>query len=450
MELARTMPVRVLTEALVGNVALPRHPRTHRGLVGRAGWTFADQALSSLGNFVVAIAIARSVSPSEFGAFAVVFMLYLILLQFSQAISTEPLVVRFSASPVSEWHSAVKSSTGAALTLGVIAAVGTAIVALFLGGVLGSTLLALAVALPGLLLQDAWRFAFFAKGSPARAAVNDFVWTGIQILVIFALLIEGRPSITALVLAWGGSATTAALVGVFQARVIPDPTRIFVWLRAHSDLAPRYVAEFVVFRASKLLTFYIVGIIAGLAALGTLRAAIVLVGPVTFIFTGSVLFAVPEAARLRKSSLTEFRRMILLLSVTLTGIALVCGACVAALPDSIGSWMLGDTWPSVKAILVPVVLSMAGSAALVGPWTALRALGAAAASLRVGWATAVNTAVAGSVGALAADLYGAAAGLALASWVSAYVWWREYSRVMGLEVSANAEPPVPETEALPV
>jgi hypothetical protein len=119
--------------------------------------------------------------------------------------------------------------------------------------------------------------------------------------------------------------------------------------------------------------------------------------------------------------------MIALISAALTGMAFVFGAGVVALPESVGYWLLGHAWSPVEAILIPVVLGIAGSAALVGPWTALRALGAAAASLRVGCIVAVITALCGGIGALTAHLYGAAVGLALASWASAYIWWRQYS-----------------------
>ena len=46
----------------------------------RFGWGMGDQALSSLTNFAVGIAVARSVSASAFGAFALAFSFYSIAL----------------------------------------------------------------------------------------------------------------------------------------------------------------------------------------------------------------------------------------------------------------------------------------------------------------------------------------------------------------------------------
>ena len=45
-------------------------------------------------------------------------------------------------------------------------------------------LIAFAVTMPGLLLQDAWRWAFFVVGEGRRAFVNDLIWL-LAMLAIF-------------------------------------------------------------------------------------------------------------------------------------------------------------------------------------------------------------------------------------------------------------------------
>ncbi len=37
--------------------------------------------------------------------------------------------------------------------------------------------LALGLTLPGLLLQDSWRYSFFALGRGSQAFLNDTIWT---------------------------------------------------------------------------------------------------------------------------------------------------------------------------------------------------------------------------------------------------------------------------------
>ena len=57
-----------------------------------------------------------------------------------------------------------------ALALGAVAGVVSLVVGLALGGGVGRALVALGVVLPGLLVQDAWRYVFFAAGRPAAAS----------------------------------------------------------------------------------------------------------------------------------------------------------------------------------------------------------------------------------------------------------------------------------------
>ena len=45
----------------------------------------------------------------------------------------------------------------------------------------GTRFLALGVGLPGLMLQDSYRFAFFAAGKGGLAFVNDTVWGVLQV-----------------------------------------------------------------------------------------------------------------------------------------------------------------------------------------------------------------------------------------------------------------------------
>jgi hypothetical protein len=70
------------------------------GGVRRLGWGLADQALSSLTNFALAVLVARAVSTSALGAFGLSFTTYTITLGATRALCSEPLTVRYSATPV--------------------------------------------------------------------------------------------------------------------------------------------------------------------------------------------------------------------------------------------------------------------------------------------------------------------------------------------------------------
>ena len=103
--------------------------------------------------------------------------------------------------------------------------------------------LALGLTLPGLLLQDSWRFAFFAHGRGALSLINDSVWA-IALLAGFVIVrVTGHETVFWAVFAWGAAAAVGAVVGPFQARVRPRLAQTRQWLTTHWDLAPRYLAE---------------------------------------------------------------------------------------------------------------------------------------------------------------------------------------------------------------
>ncbi len=252
----------------------------------RVGWGVGDQAFSSLTNFALAILVARAVTPTEFGAFSLAFATYTLALGVSRALTSEPLVVRYTGSSVEAHRRAAASASGAALVVG--AAAGG--VALLFGatsaGVLGEVFLALGISLPGLLLQDSWRFIFFSGGRGSLAFLNDALWAVVMFPAVAVLLLTDHASILWLTLAWGGAGTIAGFVGALQCRVVPQPFAALPWFRAQRDLGARYLGEFGALSGARQLSLYAVGGIAGLAAAGAIRAANILFGPINVLLLG--------------------------------------------------------------------------------------------------------------------------------------------------------------------
>jgi O-antigen/teichoic acid export membrane protein len=393
-----------------------------------------------LTNFAMTLLVARFFSPSEFGAFAVAYTLYVILLQLSRALSTEPLSVRYSSASHAGWRQAVTQSTGTSLALGFLAAPLTLSAGFLFGGSLRAALVTLGVTLPGLLLQDAWRFSFFAQGRPARAAANDFIWAAAQFPALALVLVSANRSLGLFILVWGGSALIAAVAGCLQANLLPRPFQARVWLRHHRDLASRFAGEFLVFRSAIQLTLYVVGVVGGLAALASIRAAQVLLGPLNVIFLGATAFLVPEAVRMLSHSKEDLQRALQVLSAVLAAAALGWGFIVFTLPTSVGTSLLGENWSGAHEVLIPVTITVAAAGASVGPWTGLRALAAAGASLRTRSVTAALTLLMGASGALVAEARGAAIGLACASVLATGVWWHAYAAVArSRKISSRAD-----------
>lgn len=147
-----------------------------RKLGRRGAWGLADQAASSLTNFVMSFIVLRSVSIAAFGVFTIAYTTYTFAVGLARGAIAEPLVVSYSAAGRDRWREGAAGATGAGLALSALAAVAVAGAGWIVGGELATALVALAVVLPGLILQDMWRFAFFAAATPAKAFVNDTVW----------------------------------------------------------------------------------------------------------------------------------------------------------------------------------------------------------------------------------------------------------------------------------
>jgi O-antigen/teichoic acid export membrane protein len=396
-------------------------------VIRRAGWGFADQALSSLTNFGVGVLVARTVGREDFGAFSLAFATYLVALISSRALSSEPLVIRHSHGPHAEWRRAAAGASALALLAGVIGGAVVAVISVLTDGPISEAFLGLALVLPGLLLQDMWRFAFVAQGKVHRAFLCDLTWI---VLLVPALLWLGEQEGTTLLapmLVWGGSAAVGGLVGVALARTLPSPRLIGQWWRANVDIGPRYVAEALVSMASQQLTIYALGALVGLAAAGALRGAQLLLGPMQVILMGLTLIAIPEGSRVMKArGPGALLRPSIALSLGVLCLAAAWAVALLVLPDSIGVAILGASWAPAREILLPLSIAYAGMMSSVGAGIGLRVLADARRSLRARTYDASAQVVGGISGALIAGTVGAAVGLAIGAWIGTTLYWLVY------------------------
>jgi hypothetical protein len=388
-----------------------------------ARWGLADSALSSLTNFALGVLVARTVSPREFGAFGLVFAAYLLMLGISRSLNTGPLVVRFSGSPVEQWTVATGAAVGAAVSIGVLAGAGIAIVGTMFGASIGGGIIALGITLPGLLLQDSWRHVFFANDRGDKAFFNDSIWAVILFPVVGVMLALDRTSVFDFMMAWGASATVAGLAGILQSHIVPRVRHTLQWWGRHRDLGPRYLGEFIAVSGSNQLVMYGTGAVAGLGAAGGLRAGQILLGPFNIVFEGIWLFSVPMQVKTLKQRPDRFVPISVVLSAVLAIAALICGGAILLLPNAVGRELLGASWPIGRDVVPPLTVALAGLGLIMGATSGLRALGAAKRSLRVRIIMSVAVVAGGLTGAGYAGAYGAAAGRAIALLAAAGLWW---------------------------
>ena len=194
---------------------IPETPRRHGVVqaVRRLGWGVADQGISSLSNFALGLFVARSFGASNFGAFTLAYITYTFVINAARGLATDPLLVRYSGDATRRWRRATSAATGTALIVGVIAGAVCIVVGLLLPNPVGPVFVALGIGLPGLVLQDSWRFTFFASGRGLSAFINDLFWTVLLVLALVVLHSTGDGSAARCLLVFGGTAALAAVLG---------------------------------------------------------------------------------------------------------------------------------------------------------------------------------------------------------------------------------------------
>jgi O-antigen/teichoic acid export membrane protein len=407
----------------------------------------ADQVVSSLSNFAVSIYVVHALGAVQFGAFSLAFVTYGFVLNASRGIATDPLMVRFSGTDLPTWRRAVADCSGTAVVVGLVAGSCVLAAAAVLSGAAQPAFLALGLTLPGLLLQDSWRYSFFALGRGGKAFVNDAIWTLALLPALVILRASGHADVFSFVLAWGVTGSFAAAVGPWQARVVPKVTGAWRWVSEHRDLGLRYLAEGTSQSAAVQVRAYSIGLVLGLAALGSMQAASTLFGPMTILFLGMSLVAIPEAARVLRRS----PRHLPLFCVALTGGLGIAGLgwgifLLVAVPRGFGNWLLGPIWRPTYPLIVPAMLGVIGQGFSSGAGTGLHALGAARRSLRQTLFGSSLYVVGALVGAAVGGAAGAMWGVAVGVWISAaYGWW--LLRVAHREASHSRVPAVSRSPA---
>ncbi|MFS4091247.1 hypothetical protein [Streptomyces sp. AF1A] len=392
-----------------------------RALVGRLSWGLADQAASSISNFAVGMYVARTLGVTAFGVFSLAWVTYGVVLNVSRGLATDPLVVRFSGVPVASWRAAVARSSGTALGLGALLGSACLVAGLALGGRVGPAFACLGVVLPGLLLQDAWRFAFFAAGTGRKAFVNDLVW-GIALgpAMVVAAHVD---TVSAFVLAWGASAAVAGAYGCLQSGIRPRMTGARGWLREQRDLGYRYLVENVALSGGSQLRAYGLGAIVGVGAVGAVRGAELLMGPFLAVLMGLSLVTVPEAARVLRQAPHRLGAFCFVLGGGQAAAAVLWGGALLLMPDRLGELVLGSVWNDSSLLIVPITLSVAGAGLGTGAAAGLRALAAARRSLRCQLFASACYVGGGLGGAAVAGTVGSAWGVAAATVSGSAVWW---------------------------
>ena len=411
----------------------------------RVSWGVADQAVCALENFLLSVYVARSLGVAQLGAFSLAYVTYGLANNANRGLAIEPLLVRFSASGPRIWRRAAKGSVSTSLLVGIVLGLCALAAGAVIGGTTGLAFYGLGVVFPVVLLQDSWRYAFFSWGRGYHALINDTIWLLVQVPLMIFLKRTGHANVFWFVLAWGAGAFVGSIIGSFQAKVVPNPRAARQWLVKHRDLGLRFLVENTGGNASTTLQSYGISYILGIVAVGSIRAAGVLMGPLNIMFYGIGMLTVPEAARILHRSPRRLPLYCIALSAGLTTLTLLWTVLLlVGVPHGLGNLLLGSIWHRTYPLILPTAALTVAGALGIGAGVGLHALGAARRSMR---ATLIGSglilafsllgaAIAGVVGAL----YFGAAATVIGTLIS---WWqfrkalRESNSVQGSHQSGR-------------
>ncbi len=403
-------------EADTGSVPATR--RLTRALRGRRFLVMADQGVSSGSNFLVTVIVAGLVSETAFGAFSVALIAYQLAMGGVRAVLGEPFLSAHSADSVEVRRAAAADMLRAAFATSLLASLVMAVAALVIGGAVTGPLVAMACVFPFLGMQDSLRYVAVVD-QPGLALASDVVWL-VAVCALLAVAPSGA-SATWFVVAWGMGGVMA--LGVALATMgVPLMGNARRWLHEHREMAAPFLAEVASARSMTYVVQLLLGPIAGLPAIGAVRAAQVYYGPLNTLFSGIYLVLVPDGAR-QKGNPGRLVRFMALASVLVGGAAAAWMAVGLLLPDSVGEVIFGSTWANAQDLMLPMGLAVVAGSSATGAFAGLRSLGDARASLRARLYSLPTEAVLSVIGVVAGGAVGYAFGYATASVLIAVTWW---------------------------
>jgi hypothetical protein len=306
-----------------------------------------DQALVGACLAALLVGVAHTADVAEFARFSFALLVLTVAVSTCRGLFGLPLALK-ADQPRAVLDLEARHALSATLALG--AALGGPLALAFLLTGADPALVLLSCAAPAALAQDSLRFAAAAMGRTTRACVSDAVWTVVTV-VATALAWSGRAtSAVAVVAIWLTGCVVALAVLVRGLRVRPV-RRSGAWFRGDLEARWRFGLDALVGSVATLVVLAAAGVVVGAAAVAALRGAAVVFGVVMIAVQAIPLVVVPELRRRNLDDTGGLWRYTLRLGIPVSGLSVLLGLVAAALPESAGRLVLGETWSQVRVIL---------------------------------------------------------------------------------------------------
>ena len=405
-----------------------------------------DQVFSSLSNGLILYAVAAVSAPGYFGLISIQLTLLAAAIGCLRgALGTSLLLM--GGQQVGEIRREGSFAVTAALIVSPALAGALWVVD---RGATGIPTLIIAIATPLVLVQDVLRFVVIAEGRPHVA----MIWDGVWFLGSFALLVctwLKWEFVDANVLLGGWAALAlASLLGLgFSSRIVPGISGFARWVRTDWPHRLRYGIDSGLDQLAIFAILALVAVLVSPVVTAALRGATAILAPISMLTSSLPLVLIPHAAR-TGSTPKQVWRALTPISVVTSAVAMLAGLVVWALPDSIGTLLLGDTFDLSRDIIVWIALeyTIGWWALAIMVWLKTFNRSAELLNLKIGYVIALTGSAA--VGAVVfKSATGVAISLVMASTLVATValgWWAPWraGEVAPGKTGDEAEETVPE------
>lgn len=328
---------------------------------GQALYGFADQAVISLGNLAIGLVLIRLTAKEEYGLFILGFGILSLILSLNSALITAPMtVLAYERKEPAEVIAYCRALFGVQMRFGLtLAALGT--IAVAAGGKFGLSEsdvrfgLAIALAVPGVLLQEFSRRFYYLQFKPQRALALDLLalltsvgtigiavlteWPEKHVIAMAGLGAAGFLS-SAVGLAWSGMGRTSG--GAGGGREFST-----CWVLGRWALLGAVITW-----VQNQTYAYFLSWFGGLANLAEANAARLLLAPLPMLNTGLASVWMPRLAKLcSQGRAAEAERQSLHLRLVLSGIVIGYAVALWNVRETVVPLVLGERYSDVSIFL---------------------------------------------------------------------------------------------------
>ncbi|MEZ0050946.1 hypothetical protein ABIA30_001944 [Mycobacterium sp. MAA66] len=346
-----------------------------------------DQAMSSASNGLIVMAVARVASVDAFGTASLLFAAMAAALCVVRGAGGTPIMLA-----AGHGRAALRTEAGFAMTAAVVFALVVSAVVAISTSLTGMPVLGLvfAVAIPLVLGFDVLRYAAISAAHPHLALLWDSIWAlGSATVFIITVIKQDSFSENGVLLIWTGLAGGSLLGLAIMSRLRPRFSGIGHWWRAGYASRIRYGTEAGVEQLTVIVVLSMASIAASTAAAAALRGASVLVSPIAILISALPLVVIPQSVRDGTSVVAVWGKLIRI-GACLSAVVVILGGALCLLPDHIGVFILGDSWPLAHSVLPIILVEYVGVVWMSTSMSFLRFQGKSAQLLatRVSYATA--------------------------------------------------------------